>query len=124
MPEKSGILGSAPRNSSPAKAKGPNLLAVETELDGLHGGSVGLHGNLNDDPGLTEVRFGPLLAKLVIKIGCIAYQHVNVQVVAAFAGNQLIIGWFKLEGVAIDFNLDQNIAEYRISAWVEIELGG
>ena len=90
----------------------------------MDGGSVGLHGNLDYDPGLTEVRFGPLLAELVIKIGRIANQHVNVPIVVAFAGNQLNIGWFKLKGVAIDFNLDQNIAEYLIRAWVEVELGG
>ena len=107
MPEKSRIYGPEPKtvawatvsvaesgfqgvrgtNSGSAQAKKAQLLAVKAELYALNRGRVGLHDYLNNHSGLTEIRFGPLLAELVIKIGRIANQHENVPVVAVLASN-------------------------------------
>ena len=63
----------------------PNLTTVKGQLHRLNCSTVGLHNNLDDYPGFTELRFGPFLAKLVIDQCGIPHEQINIKVFSVFA---------------------------------------
>ena len=63
------------------------LTAVQGQLYGLNSSTVRLHDNLDDYPGLAELRLGPLLAKLIVDLVGIPHKHVNIKVFSVFACN-------------------------------------
>ena len=62
----------------------PDLTAVKCQLDRLNSSTIGLHNNLEYYPGLTQLRFGPLLAKLVVDLCGIPHEQVNIEVFSVF----------------------------------------
>ena len=64
--------------------KKPNLTAVKGQFDRLNCSTVRLHNNLEYYPGLTQLRFGPLLAKLVVDLCGIPHEQVNIEVFSVF----------------------------------------